>query len=126
MGNIELSTLTKELINYINVITERFAEAKETGVAGDFFLEVKPFADEVKGVNDQWKKEAGKWVIQNKPKNLYSQQIDSVHEHIETISVQAFFPQTSRARFNHLVVSSNYVLNYLLQILLEEMGPPTT
>lgn len=113
----ELTSLTNQLLNYINKMSERYTKARESGLAGDFFQEVKPFADEVKVINEQWKKEAIEWIEQNRPKNLFSQQIESTHEHIETMSVQAFFPDTSRSRFFNLISSSNYVLNQILQLL---------
>ncbi|MBS4190995.1 YppE family protein [Bacillus sp. FJAT-49705] len=121
----ELTALTRQLLKRINKMTEMYSMVRETGKSGDFYEEVKPFADEVKLINDKWKNEAIKWVIATRPKNLYPQQIESTHEHLETISVQAFFPETSRSRFKNLVASSNYVLNQMLQLLLiEEMGSP--
>lgn len=117
---MELKQLTEQLLTYVDTITEKYVIVKETGKGGDFYNEVKPFADEVKRVNDNWRNKATQWVKERKPKNVYVQQIDSVHEHLETISVQAFFPETSRTRFNNLVASSKYVLTSVHQLLKEE------
>lgn len=120
----QLISLTKQLLTYLSVITDRYALAREQGKPGDFYQEVKPFADEVKKINDQWKSEAINWIHLNRPKNLYQQQIDSAHEHIESVSVQAFFPETSKSRFINLVSSSTYVLNQIIEIFNKEIGPP--
>ncbi|MBY0122629.1 YppE family protein [Bacillus sp. S/N-304-OC-R1] len=121
----ELISLTNTLLNYISAMSERYAMARESGKSGDFYAEVKPFADEVKQINDVWKSKAADWIAINRPKNLYIQQIESTHEHIGTISVQAFFPETSKTRFINLITSSIYVLNQLLEALKEKMSPPS-
>lgn len=120
----ELISLTNALLNYVSVMSERYEMARESGKSGDFYKEVKPFADEVKRINDVWKIKATNWIHTNRPKNLFVQQIESTSEHIETISVQAFFPETSKTRFINLISSSKYVLNQLLEALMEEMSPP--
>lgn len=117
---MELKQLTEQLIAYVETLAEKYVIVKETGKSGDFYNEVKPFADEVKRVNDNWRTKATKWIEERKPKNLYVQQIDSVHEHLETISVQAFFTETSKTRFRNLVASSNYVLTNVCQLLKEK------
>ncbi|MFE8695701.1 YppE family protein [Cytobacillus sp. FJAT-53684] len=119
----ELLQLTQTLLDYLDTLSNKYAEVKETGEKGDFYEEVKPFADEVKGINDAWKEEAIKWVKNVGPKNLYNQQIDSAHEHVETVSVQAFFPDTSRSRFNSSIASARYVLNNMIHLLIEKGKP---
>lgn len=120
----ELISLTNELLNYISDMSERYEMARESGKPGDFYKEVKPFADEVKRINDLWKNKATDWIHANRPKNLFVQQVESTYEHIGTVSVQAFFPETSKTRFINLISSSKYVLNQLLGALKEEMSPP--
>ena len=122
--NVELTDLTTQLLNYIFFLSERYDKARELQKPGDFYEEVKPFADEVKLINDQWKNKAVQWITNKRPKNLFVQQIESTHENIEAISVQAFYPETSKSRFTNLIVSSQYVLDRLLQFVKEEMGPP--
>ncbi|WP_102274791.1 YppE family protein [Cytobacillus massiliigabonensis] len=110
----ELLQLTKKLLSYADTLLMKYLEVRETGKSGDFFGEVKPFADEVKEVNDAWKKEAYEWIKDVRPKNIYNQQIDSAYEHIETISVQAFFPNTSRSRFNDVIASAKFILTTII------------
>lgn len=123
---VELINLTKRLLNYTFSISERYVRTRDLQESGDFYKEVKPFADEVKLINDQWKSEAVQWITLNRPKNLFVQQIESTHENIETVSIQAFYPETSKTRFTNLIVSSQYVLNRFLQTLNEKMGPPAS
>lgn len=84
-----------------------------SGEKGDFFTQVKPFADEVKEVVDHWRKESAAWIKENRPKNLHATQIESAAEQMEMISVQAFFPETSRTRFINYLQSVRYVLTVL-------------
>ncbi|MBP2241335.1 hypothetical protein J2Z40_001897 [Cytobacillus eiseniae] len=114
--------LTHTLLTYLETLSNRFVKAKETGEKGDFYEEVKPFADEVKEINDKWQMEAEKWIKTDKPKNIHMQQIDSTYEHVEILSVQAFFPDTSRSRFNSSIVSARYVLNNIIYLLTKEEG----
>ena len=110
----ELLQLTKKLLSYVDTLSLKYMKVRETGESGDFFGEVKPFADAVKEVNDEWKREAYEWIKVRGPKNLYNQQIDSAYDHIETISVQAFFPNTSRSRFNDVVASAKFILTSVI------------
>ncbi|MEH7125259.1 YppE family protein [Bacillus sp. JJ1532] len=124
--DVELIHLTNQLLNYMFFLSERYEKARELQKPGDFYKEVKPFADEVKLTNDEWKNKAIQWITTNRPKNLFAQQVESTYENIEAISVQAFYPETSKSRFTNLIVSSQYVLDRLLQTVKEEMGPPVT
>ncbi|MDZ5473217.1 YppE family protein [Bacillus sp. 31A1R] len=109
-----IKQLTIIILEYTEVFLNKFTYAKENGTKGDFFHEVKPFADEVKLVNDQWKDVATKWVLQTRPKNIYVKQIESTHEQIETLSIQAFYSDTSRTRFINYLQSVQYILKVLL------------
>lgn len=106
----ELLLLTEKLIVYMDIVANKFQEVKHTGEKGEFFSEVKPFADEVKVVNDQWLKSATAWIEEARPKNLYVKQIQSTHEQIEMLSVQAFFPDTSLTRFKNYLQSVQFIL----------------
>lgn len=123
---MELIDLTEQLTKFTLLISRRYIEVKEIQKSGDFYSEVKPFADEVKLINDQWKRKAIDWIIKHRPKNIFVQQIEATHENIETISIQSFYRETSKTRFTNLLVSSQYVLNRLHQIVNKEIGPPAS
>lgn len=114
-----LRTLTAELLQYNDHATKRYSQCRETGEQGDFYKEVKPFADKVKDAVEKWEKEATDWIIQNKPKHLYPIQIKNTAENLQMVSVQAFYPKTSLSRFNHHVQSIDYILRALLEVLDE-------
>ncbi|PLR77178.1 DUF1798 domain-containing protein [Bacillus sp. V3-13] len=112
-----LYELTSQLLSYVEEASARFQEIKSSGIEADFYGEVKPFADKVKELNDNWKQEAIAWLKETAPKNLHLNQIEATSDHIEVISVQAFFPQTSRKRFIDQLQSVKYVLaNIMAQL----------
>ncbi|MDQ0271038.1 YppE family protein [Cytobacillus purgationiresistens] len=118
-----LIELTRQMLIYIDDIENRYAQGRESGEKGDFYSEVKPFADKVKEDNDKWLILATEWVNCHHPKNLHSQQIVSAFEQIETLSVQAFFPETSKTRFINQLNSAKYILNVLLSSMEQKKEP---
>ncbi|AND41196.1 MULTISPECIES: YppE family protein [Cytobacillus] len=115
-----LLQMTEQLLECVEISDSRFKKVKESGEKGDFYNEVKPFADDVKSINERWKEEALEWIGIHKPRNLYPQQIESAAEHIELVSIQAFFPETSKTRFINYVNSAVYVLKQLIKLVGEE------
>ncbi|MFO1444648.1 YppE family protein [Bacillus sp. Bva_UNVM-123] len=120
----ELKKLTIQLLSLVNTVAEKFEDVKKTGKAGDFYTEVKPFADKVKHINDQWRIVALNWIETRKPKNMHVAQIDSTYDQIEAIAVQAFFPETSRTRFTNIVTSIKYILNNIIALVSKEEREP--
>jgi hypothetical protein len=116
-----LVDLNERMFEYTREIESKFLSVKESGEKGDFFNEVKPFADEVKEVSERWRKEATVWIMNNRPRNLHENQIDSAAEQIEMISVQSFFPETSRTRFINYLQSVRFVLT-LLRSSIDKYG----
>jgi hypothetical protein len=106
--------LSKKLLKRMEFALERFGTAKSEGVRGDFHSEVKPFADEVKELASQWQEASIRWVKENMPKNLHSNQIETAADYLEVISVQAFFPETSKKRFLDQHQSVEYILNGMI------------
>ncbi|SFA98957.1 MULTISPECIES: YppE family protein [unclassified Bacillus (in: firmicutes)] len=115
----ELLTLTMKLLRYNDELMKRFEHTKETGKDPDFFVEVKPFVDEVKKWNDQWLEHVTVWVKQERPRQLYMNQIESTHNHLEQISVQAFYSSSSKKRFIDASKSIEFVLKTIIQKLSE-------
>lgn len=118
MINVELENnivaLSRKLLENVESAFNRFHHSKEEGVRGDFHTEVKPFADEVKKTADSWRDSAVQWVRQNRPKNLHANQIETAADYLEVISVQAFFPETSKKRFLDQVQSVQYILKSMI------------
>lgn len=105
---------TETLKRYVLKINQIYEEVRSTGQEKDFYVEVKPFVDEVHAFLISWEKKAKKFIDINHPRNLYFQQIDATIENIKEISVQAFFPKTSYSRFKHRFHSIHYILEKML------------
>jgi hypothetical protein len=110
----QLVSKTKVLLRYIEEANNRFFIVKESGKKPEFYTEVKPFADEVGNLLNEWVQLAENWVSRYKPKNIHRQQIDSTRENIELVSIQSFYPESSRVRFVNYISSINYVLTTIL------------
>lgn len=113
----ELARRTEILLTDVEKALRRFETVKSTGVKGDFYSEVKPFADEIKQKAKEWEDEAIIWLEKHPQRHLHPQQIRSTAENLEMVSVQAFFPESSRKRFLGFIQSIQYVLNDLLQAM---------
>lgn len=119
MEKHELYELTLRLSKYNKEAYENYHRCRATGKEGDFYSEVKPFADKVKDCRDQWEPAAVSWTIKNKPKNLYPMQIKNTAENIEMVAVRAYFPKSSLTKFNSHIQSVDFVLSRLL----DELNP---
>jgi hypothetical protein len=110
----EIIPLTEKLLYYNGLFMKYYQEGRETGIKYDFHEVVKPFANEVKDINDQWKRVMKKWLSETDYKHLHLKQVDTTAEHIEQLSIQSFFPETSKTRF----LNANRTVEYfLLEIL---------
>lgn len=120
MQDEELVKITNKLLSFNHDLLQKFKETKESGVEGDFYQEIKPFSDQLNETLKIWGERAKLWIRNGRPKNLHVKQIESVMEQFEMISVQAFFPQTSRTHFLNTVHSVEYVLKSLLSEIERE------
>lgn len=115
----QLKKQTKLLIELNQTALKAYQKARETNEAGEFFQDVKPFADHVKKVCDEWLPQAMSWVEKTQPKHLHPIQLKNVSENIQMVSVRAFYPETSLKKFNGHIQSVDYVLNRLLDELVQ-------
>ncbi|HEY9576178.1 MAG TPA: DUF1798 family protein [Pseudobacillus sp.] len=112
-----LQELTENLINIVTRANTRYHIAREKQEKGDFYTEVKPFADEARLQSEEWEKEIKTCLQTRHFKHIHYPQVKAVVENIELISVQAFFPETSYTRFRNYVESTLFVLHQLLKEL---------
>lgn len=122
--NEELLEMTNTLLQYRMFILERFELAKSTGEQGDFYEEVKPFADKVKLMTDEWRENALSWLTMNPQRHLHTRQIDSTAENLEMVSISGFFPKTSKKKFLDHVQSIEFVLRSLIKAIEDQQGVP--
>ena len=59
-----------------------------------------------------------KWLSETNHKHLHLKQIDMTAEHIEQLSIQSFFPKTSKTRF----LNANRTVEFFLLEVLKEVG----
>ncbi|WP_083270851.1 YppE family protein [Bacillus marinisedimentorum] len=108
----ELKKLTNELLGFVAEALEIYENPQE-GREVDFYGEVKPFADKMKASADKWQELAETWLKENKPDYLHMPQIVSTHENLKIMSIQAFYRDTRKRKFQEMVQSVHYVLKSL-------------
>ncbi|MFJ5757770.1 DUF1798 family protein [Neobacillus sp. NPDC093182] len=113
----EILDLTKKLLNYNHLFMNYYEEAREKGTSHDFHEVIKPFADEVKKAAQEWGTLMKNWLVKNPQKHLHLKQIDTTLDHIDQLSIQAFFPKTSRSRF----LNANRTVEYFLLEIVKEL-----
>jgi len=111
----QLKEKTKLLIELNQFALKTYQRARETKEAGDFFKDVKPFADRVKMVCDEWLPQAQGWLEMTRPKHLHPIQLKNLSENIQMVSVRAFYPETSLKKFKGHIQSVDYVLKRVLE-----------
>lgn len=120
MGNKKrLKYLTEQLVEVTAFLVDTFYRVRESGEKEDFYQVVRPYANKVKEINEEWKEIASSWVQKDKPLYLHPSQIVSASNHLEVISIQAFFPDTSKKRFLDAAKSIQFILQTVLNELIE-------
>ncbi|MDQ0197550.1 DUF1798 family protein [Neobacillus ginsengisoli] len=114
----EIAALTEKLLHYNHLFLKNYQEAREKGIKKDFHEVIKPFTDEVKAINEEWKRLMKIRLKENPHKHIHLKQIDTTSEHIEQQSIQSFFPETSRSRF----LNTNRTVDYFLLEIRKELG----
>ncbi|MBM7094603.1 YppE family protein [Bacillus sp. H-16] len=89
---------------------EQYAKQKENASFNDY---VKPFADRVREVSDEWLPLASQYVTENKPKYIHLKQIEAAHENINITAVTCFQADTKKKRF----IETNKSIRYTAEAL---------
>lgn len=113
----EIIQLSERLLKYNHLFYSNYLAAREENIRNDFENIVKPFADEVKVVNDKWSRILKIWIDENKPINFNKRQVESIHEQIERHSIHCFFAETSRKRF----LDTHKTIEYFLTGIMKEL-----
>lgn len=109
--------LTKSLLQFNRSFLEYYKEGREKELTYDFDEVVKPFSYEVKLATDEWSSEVRQWLKIKPQKHLHLKQVETTIDHIEQMSIQAFFSKTSKARF----LNANRTVDFFLTELLKEL-----
>lgn len=110
---------TAQLIDECEQCVSRFWQMREEDRTPDFFQEVKPHADKIHQLLKEWQQEANKWIKQNQPKYMHTQQIASAAESMEQFVVQSFYKETSKKRFLDAIHSTSYTLKIFERLVRE-------
>lgn len=116
---MKLLVQTKFLLNECDVSRNRFIQMRELDATPLFFEEVKPYADQIHQLLNEWKANAIQWIEENKPKYIHIHQIYNVVEMMNEFVVQSFYKETSKKRFIQSVQSVHYILSTFLRLLEE-------
>lgn len=116
---MKLIEQTLVLINECDASRERFFKMRELDATPQFFEEVKPHADYINQLLNEWKQESLQWIEKNQPKYIHEQQLNNVVEAMNQFVVQSFYKETSKKRFIQSVQSVHYTLSTLLRNLEE-------
>lgn len=106
-----LRSLTKSLRKYneearLQFVKKTSSEAYEM----DFYNEVKPFAEKVERLADEWRPLTMDWIHDEKPERLYPIQIHDTYDNIIAASVLVFQKDARRRRLQEMIKSIDYVL----------------
>ncbi|TRZ37768.1 DUF1798 family protein [Niallia circulans] len=112
-----LRELTEELHACADYLVDVFQNVKASQESKDFYEVVRPYANKVAELNAEWKEIADLWVKTEKPLYLHPSQISTASDHLEVISIQAFYKETSRKRFMDSAKSVQYILQTVLDRL---------
>ncbi len=111
----DLIHLTNKLIELNDYAYHSYNQVREKGEQGDFYQDVKPFADQVRDACEQWLPLAIAWLNEVQPKHLHPIQLKNTSENLQMVSVKAFYPDSSLKKFKSHIQSVDYVLKRLLE-----------
>lgn len=117
MTEKKIVQLTKRLLQYNRSFLEYYTDAREKELTYDFEGVIKPFVYEVKTALVNWNTEVRQWLNMNPQKHLHLKQVETSIDHIEQMSIQAFFSKTSKSRF----LNANRTVDFFLTELLKEL-----
>lgn len=113
-----LLNVTERLYKYNQLAEEQYLDktmSKDYEV--DFYKVVKPFADEVHAVAEEWKELASLWVRQEDPDFLSPNQIQDTYDNIIISSVIAFQVKTRKRKLLNTTASITYILDIVISHL---------
>lgn len=109
------NNFTKLILAECDTSWERFLRFRELEYDPDFFNEVKPYADKIDGILQEWQKEMAAWIVEEKPKYVRMPQIDNACEQLGQVIVQSFYRKTSKKRFFESIQAVKYTCETILR-----------
>jgi len=116
----KITLLSEQLMNLVEESYLRFEKTKEKELNYDFYKDVKPYCDYLNDLLIEWESGVIHWIKKERPKYLTQIQIKNTSEHIEQISLQSFYGDTSRKRMKDQKESVLFILNSIVRSLKGE------
>lgn len=115
-----LEELTEQLMRlaeeaYTTYLQIKSATVNET--EPDFFNQVKPFADDVQQLSEEWIQLATRWIEKERPRHLHIAQVLNTYEQLNIISVKAFYKDTGAKKFVEQIKSVKFILSAMREQL---------
>lgn len=117
---MQLIEQTNDLIKECDASIDRFYKMRELDASPNFFDVVKPYADNINSLLNEWQQNANHWILEKQPKYMHKQQVANVVEAMNQFIVQSFFKETSKKRFTQSVQSVHYTLSTFKRYLEED------
>ncbi|GEB76082.1 YppE family protein [Sporolactobacillus inulinus] len=117
-----LHQLTVKLREFNQTAYQQYAEqTQDEAYQTDFYGKVKPFADAMQKLVDEWRPLAEHWVRKCKPRYVFPIQIKDTSDNLTIICVTAFQKDTRRRRFYETIKSIDYVLENIQEQLEQDL-----
>jgi len=119
-----LRELTSELSGLNQQLKTHFIEVtKKEGYEVDFYGVVKPFADHVTKLLEEWQPLVMEWIKWKKPKYVFVPQILDTVDNLTIVSVTAFQKDTRRLRFLNTIHAIDHVLVAVVEQIPDQDRP---
>ncbi|ARK30356.1 YppE family protein [Halalkalibacter krulwichiae] len=110
----ELKKLTEELIQLNQQAENHYLKARQGQAEVDFWGMVKPFAEHVANIREQWLPLAQAFVRTEKPLHIHPNQLQQTEENLEIVAIKSFYKETSLKRQMETFKSVEFVLKQIL------------
>ncbi len=114
---MNLQQKTERLLAVCRECFERHVQMRELDREPDFFIEVKPYADQYHTLLDEWTVEVSEFIKTAKPKYVHPVQIDSLNDSMKQFIVQSFYQKTGKKRFVLSINSAEYTFKTILNAI---------
>ncbi|WP_096188677.1 DUF1798 family protein [Evansella halocellulosilytica] len=115
----QLRDLSNKLLLKNQEALKQFTLSRSTDETVDFAKVIKPFADDVHMLADEWMTLATQYIQENNPKYLHIKQINDAHENIHIEAVTCFQADTKKKRFLERNKSIYYTIDSLIKAINE-------
>lgn len=114
-----LQQITTQLYEECDNSWARFMQFREQAYEPDFFNEVRPYANQIHELLNDWQLQAEQFIAVHHPKYVHMVQINNAAEQIDQFVVQSFYIKTSKKRLYQSIQAAKYTCETLLSAMRE-------